>query len=103
LRPQVRLAAGRMFSPASTEIVVGRSIAQRFAGTGVGERLRFGARAWLRGGRGGGAGGALSDSKIWGDCDQMMQSFRRQAYSSVIARLADPAAFDALKRRLESD
>ena len=44
------------------------------------------------------AGGAAFDSEIWGDVDQMMQSFRRQAYSSVIARLADPGAFDALKR-----
>jgi ABC-type antimicrobial peptide transport system permease subunit len=102
LRPQVRLAAGRMFSPASTEIVVGRSIAQRFAGSGVGERLRFGARDWLVVGVFD-AGGSAFDSEIWGDVDQMMQSFRRQAYSSVIARLADPAAFDALKGRLESD
>jgi ABC-type antimicrobial peptide transport system permease subunit len=102
LRPQVRLAAGRMFSPASTEIVVGRSIAQRFAGTGVGERLRFGARDWLVVGVFD-AGGSAFDSEIWGDVDQMMQSFRRQVYSSVIARLADPAAFDALKQRLESD
>src|SRR6185312_11381828 len=102
LRPQVRLAAGRMFRPASTEIVVGRSIAQRFAGTGVGERLRFGARDWLVVGVFD-AGGSAFDSEIWGDVDQMMQSFRRQAYSTVIARLADPGAFDALKRRLDSD
>ena len=38
------------------------------------------------------AGGSGFDSEIWGDVDQMMQAFRRQAYSSVIARLADPAA-----------
>src|SRR5580765_1796613 len=102
LRPQVRLTAGRMFRPASTEVVVGRSIAQRFAGTGVGERLRFGARDWLVVGVFD-AGGSAFDSEIWGDVDQMMQSFRRQAYSSVIARLADPGGFDALKQRLESD
>ena len=102
LRPQVRIAAGRMFRPGSTEVVTGRSIAQRFAGTGLGERLRFGGRDWLVVGVLD-AGGSGFDSEIWGDVDQMMQSFRRQAYSSVIARLSDPAGFEALKQRLESD
>jgi len=76
--------------------------AMGFAGTGVGERLLFGARDSLVVGVFD-AGGSAFDSEIWGDVDQMMQSFRRQAYSSVIARLADPGAFDALKRRLDSD
>jgi len=102
LRPQVRLIAGRMFRPGSTEVVAGKSVAERFAGTGLGERLRFGGRDWLVVGVFD-AGGAGFDSELWGDVDQMMQSFRRQAYSSVIARLADPAGFDALKRRLETD
>jgi ABC-type antimicrobial peptide transport system permease subunit len=102
LRPQVRISAGRMFRPGSTEIVAGRSIAERFAGTGLGERLRFGGRDWTVVGTFD-AGGSGFDSEIWGDVDQMMQSFRRQAYSSVVARLADPAAFEPLKRRLEAD
>jgi ABC-type antimicrobial peptide transport system permease subunit len=102
LRPQVRLSAGRMFRPGSTEIIAGRSIVERFAGTGLGERLRFGAREWTVVGIFD-AGGSGFDSEIWGDVDQMMQSFRRQAYSSVVARLADPAAFEPLKRRLEAD
>jgi len=43
------------------------------------------------------------DSEIWGDADQLMQAFRRQAYSSVILKLNDSARFDALKARLEGD
>jgi len=38
--------SGRMFRPGSAEIVVGRSIGERFDGTGIGERLRFGGRDW---------------------------------------------------------
>jgi putative ABC transport system permease protein len=102
LRPQVRIAAGRMFRRGTTEIVVGSSIAERFDGTGIGERLRFGGREWTVVGVFDGAGSGF-DSEIWGDGEQMMQSFRRNAYSTVIARLADPATFDALKARLESD
>ena len=41
LRPQVRIVAGRLFVPGSTEIVVGRSIADGFENTRIGERLRF--------------------------------------------------------------
>jgi putative ABC transport system permease protein len=102
LRPQVRLTIGRMFRPGSTEIAVGRSIAARFEHTSVGDRLRFGGREWTVVGVFD-AGGSGFDSEIWGDGEQMMQAFRRQAFSSVIARLADPSTFDALKRRLEGD
>jgi ABC-type antimicrobial peptide transport system permease subunit len=102
LRPQVRIAAGRMFRFGSTEIAVGRSIAERFDGTGLGQSLRFGGREWTVVGVFD-AGGSAFDSEIWGDGEQMMQSFRRNAFSSVVARLVDPAQFDELKRRLESD
>lgn len=102
LRPQVTVTAGRMFRPGSTEIVVGKSIAERFEGTSLGERLRFGGRDWTVVGIFDAAGSAF-DSEIWGDGEQMMQSFRRNAFSSVVARLVDPGRFEALKARLESD
>jgi ABC-type antimicrobial peptide transport system permease subunit len=102
LRPQVRVISGRMFRPGSAEIVVGRSIGERFDGTGIGESLRFGGRDWTVVGVFDGGGSAF-DSEIWGDGEQMIQAFRRQAFSSVAARLGDPASFDELKRRLESD
>ena len=102
LRPQVRVTAGRMFRRGTAEIVVGSSVAERFDGTGIGERLRFGGREWTVVGVFDGAGSGF-DSEVWGDGEQMMQSFRRNAYSSVVARLADPASFEALKARLEAD
>jgi len=102
LRPQVKVVEGRMFRPGSSEIIAGRSIAGRFAGAGIGERLRFGLRDWTVVGLFD-AGGSAFDSEIWGDCDQLMQAFRRNAYSSVIFRLVDADAFDAVKARLESD
>jgi ABC-type antimicrobial peptide transport system permease subunit len=102
IRPQVRVISGRMFRPGSTEITVGRSIAERFDGTGIGERLRFGGRDWTVVGVFD-AGGSAFDSEVWGDGEQMLQAFRRTAFSSVAARLADPSQFETLKRRLESD
>jgi putative ABC transport system permease protein len=102
LRPQVKLKSGRMFRRGTSEIIVGRSIAERFSGVGLGERLRFGGREWTVVGTFD-AGGSGFDSEVWGDADQLMQAFRRPVYSSVILRLVDPDAFDALKARLESD
>jgi len=102
LRPQVKIVEGRMFRPGSSEIVAGRSIAGRFEGAGIGERLRFGMRDWTVVGLFD-AGGSGFDSEIWGDVDQLMQAFRRNAYSSVMLRLTDASAFDAIKARLEGD
>jgi putative ABC transport system permease protein len=102
LRPQVRIVEGRMFRPGSTEIITGRGVAERFNGAAPGETMRFGGREWTVTGVFD-AGKSGFDSEVWGDADQLMQSFRRPVYSSVIFKLADPATFDAVKARLESD
>jgi putative ABC transport system permease protein len=102
LRPQVRIVEGRMFRPGTSEIVAGRSIASGFRGTGLGETLRFAQRDWTVVGVFD-AGRTGFNSEIWGDAEQMLQAFRRTAFSSVIFRLADPDRFEDIKRTLESD
>ena len=102
LRPQVRLAQGRMFRAGTSEIVVGRAVASGFQGTGIGETLRFASRDWTVVGSFD-AGGTGFDSEIWGDAEQMLQAFRRQGFSSLIFRLADSDRFDAVKAGIESD
>jgi ABC-type lipoprotein release transport system permease subunit len=102
LRPQVKLSAGRMFRPGASEIVAGASIAKRFAGAGIGEKLRFGQREWTVVGLFD-AGNSGFDSEIWGDADQLMQAFRRNGYSSMVLRLADSALFERFKQEIESD
>jgi putative ABC transport system permease protein len=102
LRPQVQLVAGRMPKSGSDEVIAGKSIADRFQGGGIGERLRFGMRSWTVVGIFA-AGATGFNSEIWGDIDQLMQAFRRPVYSSVIFRLRDPAAFEGFKSRVEGD
>ncbi|MFH1021180.1 MAG: ABC transporter permease [Pseudomonadota bacterium] len=102
LRPQVKLVQGRMPKAGSSEIMAGASIARRFRGGGVGENLRFGMRDWTVVGIFD-AGNSAFSSEIWGDADQLMQAFRRPVYSSVIFKLADSSAFDAVKKRIEND
>lgn len=102
LRPQLRITGGRRFRPGSTEVIVGASIAERFDGAAIGSVLRFGGREWRVAGHFAAKGSAY-DSEIWADADQLQQSFRRNAWSAVVARLADPALLPALKERLEAD
>jgi ABC-type antimicrobial peptide transport system permease subunit len=102
LRPQITLIEGRLWQPGLSEVVVGRAIASRFQGAGLGESLRFALRDWTVVGVID-AGGAGFDSEIWVDADQMMQALRRTIFSSVLARVPDEQAFNALKARLEAD
>ena len=102
LRPQVKIKAGRLFRPGTSEIIVGASIAARFANTAIGQHLSFAQREWTVVGvfDGGGSG---FDSEVWGDVEQLMQAFRRNVYSSMVARLADTGQFDKFRAEVGED
>ncbi|MCV2422571.1 ABC transporter permease [Paucibacter sp. DJ2R-2] len=102
LRPSLRLIEGRMFRAGSSEIITGRAVAQGFQGAGLGETLRFAGRDWTVVGVFD-AGGSAFDSEIWGDSEQMLQAFRRDAFSSVVFRLQDQAQFEAIRAAIEAD
>jgi ABC-type lipoprotein release transport system permease subunit len=102
LRPQVQMVQGRMFRPGASEIVVGSSVARQFAGVELGRSLSFAQRQWQVVGVFD-AGRTAFDSEIWGDAEQMSQAFRRTGYSSVIAQLESPEAFEALQAAVEAD
>jgi ABC-type antimicrobial peptide transport system permease subunit len=99
---QVKLVSGRMFGTGLQELIVGKSIQQRFQNCDINGTLRMGGADWkivgiFDGGRTG------FDSEIWGDVEVIMPAWRRSAFSSVTVRLRDPNAFEGLKQRLEND
>jgi putative ABC transport system permease protein len=102
LRAQVRLVEGRLPRLGSTEIIVGRSIYRTFKNVGINESVLCGLRNWRVVGIFD-AGSTAFSSEIWGDADQLMQAFRRPAYSSVIFKLRNSAKLDTIKSRIESD
>ncbi|HZK77142.1 MAG TPA: ABC transporter permease [Candidatus Kapabacteria bacterium] len=102
LRPQVKLTSGRMFNFGASELIIGNEIADRFDGMEIGNSIKFAGREWkIVGHFDAGRSGFASD--IWGDENQILQAFNRQAYSSIVLRLKDPKDFAALKARFESD
>lgn len=102
VRREVRLREGRWFRPGSNELVVGQQVAERFQNAALGGVLRFAMRDWQVVGVFD-AGNTGFASEIWGDREQLLQAFRRTAFSSVIVRLRQPGDFASLQARLEAD
>jgi putative ABC transport system permease protein len=102
LRPQVRLVEGRMFQPGLREVIVSRSISERFQHTSLGDQLRFGKTDWKVVGIFE-AGNTAFDSEIWADVHQLANDFNRQSYSSVLLSATDEAAVKAIIDRIEND
>jgi ABC-type transport system, involved in lipoprotein release, permease component len=103
IRPQVRIAEGRMFHLGAREIVVGSSIKKNFLGADLGSTITFGGDAWTIVGRFE-AGGSGFDSEIWGDNDQLQDAFNRKGgYSTMTLKLDNPDAFSAFKAAFDRE
>lgn len=102
-QPRLKLLEGRWFSTGQREVVVGKSIHDRFSGANVGDTLDFAKGQWKVVGVFD-SGGTAYDSEIWGDVNQIAVDFDRQGnYASVYLRATDPVAADALKNRVSDD
>ena len=102
MRPQVKLIQGRMFDPGKSEVIVGKSISDRFQGCKLGQNLKFASREWN-------IVGVFEaektgfESEIWGFVEQMMGAFNRPVYSTLVLRLKDKSQFNQFKTRFESE
>jgi len=103
LRPNTKLVAGRWFTPGQREVVVGKSIHDRFSGANVGDTMDFAKGQWKVVGVFD-SGGTAYDSEIWGDVNQVAADFDRQGgFASAYLRATDAIAADALKHRVSDD
>ena len=102
-QPPVKLAAGRWFETGQREVVVSKSIRDRFAHANIGDSLEFGKGSWKVVGVFD-AGGSAYESEVWGDVNQMASDFDRLGgYSSAYLRATDAVSADALKNRVSDD
>ena len=99
----VHLASGRWFQAGHREIVVGKSIAQRYPDTQLGRHLRFGKGDWLVVGIMDGGQSALN-SEIWGDLNQVSSDYNREDnLSSILVRAIGPAEVPVLIKAIGAD
>jgi putative ABC transport system permease protein len=101
--PGVKLIAGEWFHTGQREVVVSKSIRDRFTHANIGETMEFGKGSWKVVGVFD-AGGSAYESEVWGDVNQMASDFDRQGgFSSAYLHATDPIAADALKNRVSDD
>ena len=102
IRAEIKIVEGRMFTPGTDELIVGRRAAPRFAGCRVGEKIRFGQRDFTVVGHFS-AGGSAFESEIWGDDAVLGPALNRDGFQTVAFVPRNAAGFDALKKELEAD
>jgi putative ABC transport system permease protein len=101
--PGVKLIAGEWFHTGQREVVVSKSIRDRFTHANLGDTMEFGKGSWKVVGVFD-AGGSAYESEVWGDVNQMASDFDRQGgFSSAYLHATDPIAADALKNRVSDD
>jgi putative ABC transport system permease protein len=99
----VHLATGRWFQAGKREIVVGKSIAQRYPDAQFGHQLHFGRGDWQIVGIMDGGQSAVN-SEIWGDLNQISSDYNREDnLSSVLVRATDSGAVPSLIKVIDDD
>jgi putative ABC transport system permease protein len=103
VRPEVKIVEGRMFTPGTTEIVVGRAASNQFARLGIGSTTGWGQTTWQVVGIFD-AGGSAAESEVWCDAKVLQPAYRRgNSYQSVYARLETVDTFQRFKDTLTTD
>jgi putative ABC transport system permease protein len=103
MREGIKLAQGRWFEFGKRECVVGKSIAARFPGARMGQKLAFGKGEWEVVGIMD-AGKSAANSEIFADVNLEGADFgRTEGFSSILLRATDPVTVAALVNALNND
>ena len=85
LRPQLKIIAGRNFTPGLRELIVGQGVLRQFQGAEIGKVVRMRGSEWTVVGEF--ASGDAHDSELWADINVARTTFGRTGSSSVLAAL----------------
>lgn len=103
LRKQVKLIEGRLFNPSLRELIVGKSIHNKFKGADIGSKVKFAGDQWEIVGIFD-ADGSGFESELWGDGQQLLNAFNRESsVSTLTLKLDDPKNYEEFKRAFETD
>jgi putative ABC transport system permease protein len=102
MRPKLTLSEGRLFRPGLREIVVSKSISNRFKDARLGDSMKIGRTVWEVVGIIDATQTAY-DSEVWADYNELSQEFERPIYSSLMVRAANEAAIPAIRQRISED
>lgn len=101
LRPQLRIIAGRNFTPGLREIIVGRGVLAQFQGANIGQIVRMRGSEWTVVGEF--ASGDSHESEMWTDINVARSTFGRLGASSVLAALDGADGLERLKAAVAAE
>ncbi|MBI5730883.1 MAG: ABC transporter permease [Ignavibacteriales bacterium] len=103
LRPQLKITEGRMFNPSLRELIVGKSVTNKFAGAQIGSKIKFAGDYWSVVGLFE-ANGSGFESEVWGDATQLQGAFNRaNTVSTMTVKLDNPNNFEKFQREFNAD
>ncbi len=86
-RPEIKLISGRMFHPATHELIVGKSAQSEFEGLDVGSKVSLPEGDWTVTGNFE-TGGSQTESEILADSETLLSSVRANVFKSMTVMLA---------------
>jgi putative ABC transport system permease protein len=101
LRSDLKLIAGRKFTPGLNEMVVGKGVATQFEGAELGQVVRIRGADWTIVGVF--ESGNAHDSELWIDSATAQNAFGRGGYSLVLVGLESAASLSTFQEALKSD
>ena len=101
LRPNLKIVAGRRFTPGLRELIVGSGVLKQFAGANLGATVRMRGSQWTVVGVF--DSGDAHDSELWADINVARSTFGRGGSSSVLAALDGAAGLERVKNGLAAD
>ncbi|HYW43279.1 MAG TPA: ABC transporter permease [Bryobacteraceae bacterium] len=103
MRRGIRIASGRWFEQGKREVVVGKSVADRYPETRIGRKITFGRGDWDVVGVFDAQHGAQG-SEIWGDVNQISADLQRlDVLSAALVDATDPVTAKALINDINND
>jgi putative ABC transport system permease protein len=103
MRRGIVIASGRWYQQGHRELVVGKSVAERYPEAQIGRKIKFGRGDWdivgvMDAGRGAQA------SELWGDLNQVSADLQRvEVLSSALVRTTDAVTAKALVNDINND
>jgi len=103
MRHGIKIATGRWYQQGHRELVVGKSVAERYPEAQIGHKIKFGRGDWdivgvMDAGRGAQA------SELWGDLNQVSADLQRvEVLSSALVRTTDAVTAKALANDINND
>jgi putative ABC transport system permease protein len=102
VRPEIRLVNGRLFRPATHELIVGKAAQNEFEGLDVGSKVSLPDGDWTVTGTFESGGSAL-ESELLADGETVLSGIRANTFKSMTVLLARADDFNGFKNALSSE